>query len=285
VKNMIDVEGAKVIFASSFGYYKYVLDLAKQYPDIKFMHCGGPWKKGETPDNVYTYFGYIDECQYLSGIVAGKMTQSNKLGFVAAKPIPQVRRNINAFLLGARSVNPKAEVFVTFTGNWSEPTKEAESASLLLGKGADVFTCHVDGPRVVIETAEKDGKYTCGYHASQAALAPNGYLTGAEWNWEKVYVDYVNKIKKNEKIDNYIRGGLKDGIVKPSPYGKPVTPDAKAAADAAKKKLMDGSLVIFKGPLKDNEGNEVIAKDVKIAQNDPVLEEMNYLVEGVVAAK
>ncbi|SRR6266851_5762629 len=286
MKNMIDVEGAKVVFASSFGYYKpHVLEVAPKYPDVLFMHCGGPWTKGEYPDNVYTYFGYIDECQYLSGIVAGHTTKTNKLGFVAAKPIPQVLRNVNAFLLGARSVNPKAEVHVVFTGDWSEPTKEADNTKLLLNKDCDVFTCHVDGPKVVVETAEKAGKFTCGYHASQADLAPNGYLTGAEWNWEKVYTDYVTKIKKREKIDNYIRGGLKDGIVKMSPYGKAVSAQAKKDADTAKAKFMDGSFTIYKGPLKSNKGAEVISANIAYKQNDAVLEEMDYLVEGVVGAE
>ena len=285
VKNLIENEKAKVIFASSYGYYKDTAALAKEYPDVTFVHCGGPWTEGKSPKNLYTYFGYIDECQYIAGIVAGKMTKSNKLGFVAAKPISQVKRNINAFLLGARSVNPEAEVYVTFTGNWSDPTKEAESANLLLGKGCDVFTCHVDGPRVLIEAAEKAKKFSSGYHASQAALAPNGYLTGAEWNWEKVYVDYVTKIQKKEKIPNYLRGGLKEGIVKMSPYSKIVSEDAKKAADEAKKKFMEGDFSIFKGPLKDDAGETVIPAGVSLKQDDPKLEEMKYLVEGVKAAK
>ena len=283
MKNMIEVEGAKMVFASSFGYYKdHVIPVAKEYPNVKFMHCGGPWKEGEHPDNCYTYFGYIDECQYLSGIVAGLTTKSNKLGFVAAKPIPQVRRNINAFLLGARSVNPKAEVHVIFTGNWSLPTEEANATSVLVSKGADVITCHVDSPKVVIETAEKAGKYTCGYHASQADLAPNGYLTGAEWNWAKVYTDFITDVKAGKKIPNIVRGGLKQGMVKTSPYGPAVSAEAKKAADAAKAKLVKGDFSIFAGPLKDNKGKEVIPSGKKFAQNDPVLEDMNYLVEGVV---
>ncbi len=283
MKNMIDNEGAKVIFASSFGYLKpHVLEVAKKYPNVYFMHCGGPpdWIK-DSP-NVYSYFGYIDECQYLSGIVAGKMTTTNKLGFIAAKPISQVRRNINAFAMGARSVNPKAEVHVIFTGDWSLPTKEADAVEVLLKKDCDVFTCHVDSPKVIVENVSKAGKYVCGYHASQAELAGDKYLTGAEWNWEKVYVDYVNKIKKGEKFDNYQRGGLKAGLVRTSPYGPKVTDDAKKEADAVKAKLMDGSFIIFKGPLKDQSGKIVIPEGTKIEQNDPVLEGMDYLVEGVV---
>ena len=138
------------------------------------------------------YFGYIDECEYLSGIVAAHATRSKKLGFVAGKPIPQVLRNVNAFTLGARSVDPSITCNVVFTGDWSLPVKEAEAATGLIDGGADVITCHVNSPKVVIETAERRGVFSCGYHASQAALAPKGYLTGAEWCWEKVYTDYVN---------------------------------------------------------------------------------------------
>ena len=286
MKTLIDVEGAKVIFASSYGYYDpHVLAVAKEYPNITFLHCGGSWEKGVHPENCYTYFGYIDECQYLSGIVAGLTTKTDKLGFVAAKGIPQVLRNINAFLLGARSVNPKAEVHVIYTGDWSLPTKEAEATNILIGKGCDVFTCHVDSPKVVVETATKAGKWVCGYHANQSALAPDLYLTGAEWNWEEVYVNYVKKLKAGEKVEHYMRGGLKEGIVKMSPYGKAASPEAKKAADEAKAKLMKGDFAIFAGPLKDNEGKEVIAQGKKYAQNDPALEKMNYLVEGVFAAK
>ena len=145
-------------------------------------------------------------------------------------------------------MNPKAEVHVIFTGDWSLPGKEADAVDVLLEKGCDVFTCHVDSPKVIVENVAKAGKYVCGYHASQADLAGDKYLTGAEWNWEKVYVDYINKIKKGEKIPNYMRGGLKEGIVRTSPYGPKVTDDAKTAADAAKAKLMNGDLHHLQGP-------------------------------------
>jgi simple sugar transport system substrate-binding protein len=288
MKKLIDVEGAQVIFASSFGYFQpHVLEMAKKYPKIQFMHCGGPWKKGD-PENICSYFGYIDECQYLNGIVAGHMTKTNKLGFVAAKPIPQVRRNINAFFLGAHSVNPKAEVQVIFTGDWLNPNEEANATKILIDKGCDVFTCHVDSPQVVVETASKAGKMICGYHASQADLAGDLYLTGAEWNWEALYPKLVEKVKKGEKVDNYIRGGLKDGLVKTSPYGKMVTDAAKKDADAAKEKLKKGDFVIFKGPLTgtDDKGEKVtIPAGTEFKQDDPKLEEMNYMLEGVFVAK
>src|SRR4029077_9187787 len=161
-----------------------------------------------------SYFGYIWECQYLSGIVAAHHTKSKKLGFVAAKPIPLVLCNINSFTLGARSVDPKITCTVIFTGDWSMPVKEADATNNLIDQGIDVITCNVDSPKVVVETAEKRGINTCGYHTSQAALAPKGYLTGAEWNWEKVYTDYIKMIKEGKKLPNLVRGGLKEGIVK-----------------------------------------------------------------------
>src|SRR5205807_4365798 len=118
-----------------------------------------------------SYFGYIDECQYLSGVVAGYTSKSKKLGFVAAKPIPQVLRNINAFTLGARSVDPKVTCNVVFTGDWSMPVKEADATNSLIDQGVDVVTCHVDSPKVVAETAEERCIYLCGYHCSQRTLA------------------------------------------------------------------------------------------------------------------
>jgi basic membrane protein A and related proteins len=283
MKSMIELDGARLLFPTSFGYFDpHVLKMAKAYPDIMFLHCGGLWNKDKHPTNVGSYFGYIDECQHLSGIVAGYTSKTKKLGFVAAKPIPQVLRNINAFLLGARMADPKATVQVIFTGDWSLPVKEAEAANSLIDQGVDVLTCHVDSPKIVIETAEKRGIYSCGYHCSQAVLAPNGYLTGAEWNWQKIYIEYVNDIKAGKKVPNLVRGGLKEQIVKPSPYGPAVGEEAKKAADAVKAKFMDGSYVLFKGPLKDNKGKEVIPAGKSYPQTAIELESMDYLVEGVI---
>jgi basic membrane protein A and related proteins len=283
MKSMIELDGAKLIFPTSFGYFDpHVLKMAAEYPKIMFLHCGGLWDEKKHPTNVGSYFGYIDECQYLSGIVAGHASKSKKLGFVAAKPIPQVRRNINAFTLGARSVDPTITCSVIFTGDWSMPVKEAEATSSLIDQGVDVITCHVDSPKVVIETAERRGIKTCGYHCSQATLAPNGYLTGAEWNWEKVYTDYVNDFKAGKKIPNLVRGGLKEGIVKPSPYTAQVSEEAKKAADAVKGKFMEGTFVIFKGPLKDNTGKVVLPEGKSLPQTAIELESMDYLVEGAI---
>jgi len=285
MESMINLDGATLVFPTSFGYFDpHMLKMAAKYPKIQFRHCGGLWNQAKNPMNTGSYFGYIDEAQYLSGIVAGHASKSGKIGFVAAKPIPQVLRNINAFTMGARSVNPKITCQTIFTGDWSLPVKEAEATNSMIAQGVDVVTCHVDSPKVVVETAERAGIYTCGYHCNQAKLAPKGYLTGAEWNWEKIYVDFVETMKKGDVPGNFVRGGLKAGYVRNSAYGPAVSDAAKAKADAAKAEIIGGTFAIFKGPLKDNKGNTVIAAGTSYTQTEPVLEGMNYLVEGVLGA-
>jgi len=283
MESMVKLDGAKLVFPTSFGYFDpHVLKVAGKFKDVMFLHCGGLYTEGKHPANVGSYFGYIDEAEYISGIVAGMTTKSGKLGFIAAKPIPQVLRNINSFTLGARSVNPKATTTVVFTGDWSMPVKEAEAANSLIDQGVDVLTAHVDSPKVIVELAERRGVYTTGYHANQSALAPKGYLTGAEWNWAKVYTDYVQWVREGKSFPHLLRGGLKEGFVKVSPYGKAVSAAAKVKADEAKSKLMKGTLVIYKGPLKDNTGQVVIPAGVEHKQTDIALESMSYLVEGTV---
>ncbi len=285
MESMINLDGATLVFPTSFGYFDpHMLKMAAKYPAVQFRHCGGLWTAGKHAKNTGSYFGYIDECQYLSGIVAGHVSKSGKLGFVAAKPIPQVLRNINAFTLGARSVNPKITTQAIFTGDWSLPVKEAEATNSMIAQGIDVVTCHVDSPKVVIETAERAGIYTCGYHTNQAKLAPKGYLTGAEWNWERVYVDFVEAMKKGAAPGNFVRGGLKEGYVKTSAYGPAVPGAAKTKADAVKLEMLNGSYAIFKGGLKDNKGTVVIPAGTDYTQLEPKLESMNYLVEGVLGA-
>jgi basic membrane protein A len=283
MQGMIAQDGAGLVFPTSFGYFDpHILAVAPKNANVRFAHCGGLWNEAKHPKSVGSFFGYIDECQYLNGVIAGHMSKSKKLGFVAAKPIPQVLRNINAFTLGARSVNPAITTTVIFTGDWSMPVKEAEATNSLADQGVDVFTMHVDGPKVVVETAAKRGKMVCGYHASQAKLAPNAYLTGAEWNWITAYKQIIDAAKSGKPHPNFVRGGLKDGFVKPSPYGSMVSEPARKNADAVKAKMMAGTFDIFAGELKDNTGKVVIAKGKSLKQTDLELENMNYLVEGVV---
>lgn len=282
---MIQQDGASLLFPTSFGYFDpHILALAGKYPDVRFSHCGGLWTEGKHPKNVGSFFGYIDEAQYLNGVVAGHMSKSKKLGFVAAKPIPQVLRNINAFTLGARSVDPKITTTVIFTGDWSMPVKEAEATNSLADQGVDVFTMHVDGPKVIVETAAKRGKFVCGYHASQAKLAPDAYLTGAEWNWATPYKAVIDAALAGKPHPNFLRGGLKDGYVKTSAYGPKVSEAARKNADAVKAKMMAGKFDIFTGGLKDNKGNVVVPAGKVYTQTDLELEKMNYLIEGVIGS-
>jgi simple sugar transport system substrate-binding protein len=283
MQGMISQDGATLLFPTSFGYFDpHMLAVAAKNPGVRFSHCGGMWTKGKHPDNTGSFFGYIDEAQYLNGVVAGHMSKSKKIAFVAAKPIPQVLRNINAYTLGARSVDPKITCSVVFTGDWSMAVKEAEATNGLANQGCDVFTMHVDGPKVVVETAAKRGMMVCGYHASQAKLAPNAYLTGAEWNWITAYKQIIDAARNGTPHPNFVRGGLKEGFVKTSAYGPMVTEAARKNADAVKAKMMAGGFDIFVGELKDNTGKVVIPKGKTLKQTDLELEGMNYLVEGVV---
>ena len=280
---MINQDKASLIFPTSFGYFDpHMLKMAEKYPKVRFAHCGGMWTEGKHPKNTGSYFGYIDECQFLAGVVAGYTSKTKKLGFIAAKPIPQVLRNINAFTMGARMVDPSITTRVIFTGEWSMPVKEAEASTSLIDQGVDVLTCHVDSPKVIMETAEKRGVFCSGYHASQAALAPKGYLTGAEWDWATPYAAQIKAAQSGAPMPNFLRGGLKDGYVKMSPYGAAVGAPAKAKADEIKAAMMKGGYVIFKAGLKDNKGAVVVSKNLD--QFDPELEKMNYLVEGVVGS-
>jgi simple sugar transport system substrate-binding protein len=284
MESMINLDGATLLFPTSFGYYNpHMLKMATKFPKLRFEHCGGLWSDKD-PKNAGSYFGYIDEAQYVAGIIAGATSKSGKLGFVAAKPIPQVLRNINAFTLGARLSNPKATTQVIFTGDWSMPVKEAEATNSLIDQGVDVLTCHVDGPKTVVENAARRGAMVCGYHVNQSSLAPQAYLTGAEWNWEVLYPRFVQMVMANEAIPNFYRGGLKEGLVKVSPYGPMVAEAARKQADDVKAQLTAGTYTIFKGPLMDNKGKTVIAAGVSRGQTDPELEKMDYLIEGVIGA-
>nr|WP_263012852.1 BMP family ABC transporter substrate-binding protein [Ancylothrix sp. D3o] len=287
MRNMIEQDGSTVIFPTSFGYFDpHILTIAKDYPEVQFIHCGGLYQEGIHPKNVGSYFGYIDEAQYIAGIIAAHASKTGKLGFIAAKPIPQVLRNINSFTLGARSVKPEIITQVIFTGDWALPVKEAEAANSMADQQIDVLTSHVDSPKVIVETAEKRGIFSSGYHANQASLASKGFLTGAEWDWTNVYSKYAEMIKEgktlmNGGIPHIVRGGLKDGFLKISPYGTAVSEQAKKDAETAIAKFKDGSMVIYKGEIKDNTGKIVIPNDKQFQQQDPELEKMNWLVSGV----
>ena len=284
MESMIKLDGATLLFPTSFGYFDpYMLKTAAKYKDIQFRHCGGLWTDKD-PINTGSYFGYIGMCQYLNGIAAAHATKTKKLGFIAAKPIPQVLINVNSFALGARSVDPTITTSVIFTGEWSMPVKEAEATNSLIGQGIDVVTCHVDGPKVIMETAERRGIYTCGYHADQSKLAPKGYLTGAEWNWITVYKQFIADAQGGKPIPNFTRGGLAEGFVKMSPFGPALSEAGRKNVTAVKSEIMKGGYSVFKGPLKDNKGNVVVPAGKAYPETAIELESCNYLVDGVVGS-
>ena len=283
MESMINLDGAGLILATSFGYYApFVVDAAKKYPKVEFRHAAPLWNKDKDPKNAGSYFGYLNQAHYVDGVAAGLSTKTGKIGFVAAKPISSVLSNINSVLLGARSVNPKATVQVIFTGDWSLPVREAEAANALVDAGCDVITCHVDGPKVVIETAEKRGVMSCGHNASQAPLAPKGFVTGAEYKWETIYKAYATALAAGKPLPNFDAGGYEVDYVQNTPYGAGATPEARKAADAAIA-AMKAKAPIYKGPLKDNKTGKIVI-DKTYANDDPALNSMDYLLEGVVGS-
>lgn len=285
LESMIRFDGATLLFPTSFGYFDpHILALAPKYSDLRFQHCGGLWSADKHPRNVGSYFGFIGMGQYLNGVAAGHATRSKKIGFVAAKPIPQVLLNVNSFLLGARSVDPTITCQVIFTGEWSMAVREAEATNALADQGCDVITCHVDGPKVVMETAAGRNCFLCGYHADQTALAPAKYLTGAEWHWASVYTAMVKAVQAGEPIPNFVRGGLAENFIKMSPFGPAMSEAARTQFEATRAEILAGGFSAFKGPMKDNRGNEIVAAGQAFKESDVELESMNYLVEGVIGS-
>ena len=285
MESMINLDGAALVFPTSFGYFDpHMLAMAAKFPEVQFRHCGGLWSEGTHPKNTGSYFGYIGMGQYLNGIAAGHATKTKKIGFIAAKPIPQVLLNINSFLLGARSVDPSITCQVIFTGEWSLAVKEAEATNALVDQGVDVVTCHVDSPKVVVETAAGRGAFVCGYHANQSPLAPEKYLTGAEWAWGNVYKTYVEALLAGKELPNFTRGGLAEGFVKMSPLGPAVSEPARKQFEATLAEMTKGSFSVIKGPLKTNKGEVIASEGQAFPETAIELESMDYLVEGVVGS-
>jgi len=278
MESMIRQDGAKLILGTSFGYFDpHMVGMAKKYPKVEFRHPSTLWTKGKHPDNLGGYFVFLDQAHYVDGAAAGLATKSNKIGFVAAKPIPIVLRNINAFTLAAKKVNPKVVVNVVFTGEWSMPVREAEATNSLVDAGCDVIACHVDSPKVVLETAEKRGAKCCGHNVAQDTIAPKGFITGAENNYGAIYTAYAGLLAKGSPLPNMLNGGYDKDMVKNTPFGAGASEASRKAATTAMADMKAGK-PMFAGPLKDNKGKVVLEKTV--GNYDPVLDGMNYLVEG-----
>jgi len=282
MESMIKLDGASLIFPTSFGYFDpFMIEMARKYPSVEFRHPTSLWDKAKHPANAGGYFCYLDQAHHVNGVAAGLSTRSNKIGFVAAKPIALVLRNVNSFLLGVKKVNPDAEVRLIITGEWALPVREAESTNALVDAGCDVIACHVDSPKVVVERAEARGVKTCGHNADQSALASKGFITGAELKWGTVYTSYAALIAKGERLPNINEGGYDKDMVKSTAFGAGATEPARRAAAAAIERLKAGD-PIFVGPLRDNKGNVVIDKTLGLY--DGALWQTNYLLEGIVGS-
>ncbi len=278
-------KGAKIVFATSYGHLDPATKVAAAHPDVVVVQQGN-LIKGTVPANLGTYFGTVYEPVFLAGIAAGKATKTNKLGYVYAFPITQTTENIDAFQLGAASVNPAVQTFTVATSDWCNPAKQAEAANSLLSEGVDVITQHQDCTKTIIEKTEAAGAFTVGYHADGSALAPKGWLTGSEWNWGPLYVDIVKTILAgsftgSEYNDNY-RVGLKtgDNPFVQSAFGPSVTAETKALIETAKAEIAKPDGSPFKGPVVDQDG-----KVIWPAGTTPdyvAIEGQTFFVQGVV---
>ncbi|MGB9661872.1 MAG: BMP family ABC transporter substrate-binding protein [Moorellaceae bacterium] len=267
-------EGNKVIFATSFGYMDYVIKVAEKYPNVTFLHCSGY----KTAANVGTYFGAMEEPRYLSGIVAGKMTKTNILGYVAAHPIPEVIRGINAFTLGARSVNPNVKVKVVWTNTWYDPAAEKQAALSLLDAGADVIAQHQDTPGPQ-QAAQERGKYGIGYDSDMRQFAPKASLTAPIWNWGPYYVKTVEAVKNGTWKPEQYYGTMKDGIVDLAPFNDIVPQDVRQLVENKKKEILEGKFYVFQGPIKDQSGKVRVPEGSKMTHEEVL--GVDWFVEGV----
>lgn len=267
-------QGNKVIFTTSFGYMDPTLNVAKRYPNTVFLHASG----FKTADNVGNYFGRMYQARYLTGIIAGKTTKSNVIGFVAPFQIPEVARAINAFTLGVQSVNPEAKVKVLWTNTWYDPAKEKQAALSLIDAGADIIAQHQNTPAPQ-QAAEERGVMGIGYNTDMSKMAPNASLTSAIWNWGPYYVDVVTAVQKGTWKSGSYWGGLKDGVIGLAPYGSKVSEEAKKLVDTARSKIVEGNWDVFTGPIKDQEGNLRVKEGQRLT--DKELLEMDWFVQGV----
>lgn len=264
-----------LIFATSYGYMDPMLKVATKFPDTVFMHCSG----FKTAENMGNYFGRIFQARYLTGLVAGSMSKSNTIGYVAAFPIPEVIRGINAFALGVRSANPQATVRVVWTKTWYDPATEKEAAKSLLDVGADVIAQHQDSPGPQ-EAAQEKGVYSIGYNTDMSTFAPKSHLVAAVWNWGSFYKSVVQAVREGTWKSQTYWEGIDKGIVDISPMAAMVPKEVQDKVLAAKQALIEGQLKVFKGPVKDQAGKERIAAGA--TATDEQLLGMTWFVEGVI---
>ncbi len=267
--------GNKIIFATSFGFMEYMVKVAKEFPDVKFEHATG----FKTSDNMNVYDARFYQDSYLAGMIAGKVTKSNTLGFVGSFPIPEVLRNINAYTLGAQTVNPKIKTKVIWVNTWFDPAKESEAAQTLINGGADVLLQNTDST-AVLQTAEKNGKYAFGWDSDMSAFAPKAHLASAIVDWSGYYKQAVGQaMDKSWKGNQTTRWGVKEGQNDLVKIAESVPSEIKAKVEEAKKGIKDGSFEVFTGPILDNAGKERLAKGVKA--DDAWKGKVDFFVKGV----
>ncbi len=267
-------QGNKLIFGTTFGYMEPMLKVAADFKDVKFEHATGY----KTADNMRTYDSRTYEGAYLAGVIAGKMSKTGTLGVVGSVPIPEVVRNINSFTLGAQSVNPKVKTKVVWVNEWFNPPKETEAATALINGGADVLFQNTDSS-AVLQTAEKMGKRAFGWDSDMTAYGPKAHLGSAIINWGPYYVKAVGEALEGKWATGQVWWGVKEGAIDMVSVAADVPDDTKKRVDEIKAGLKDGSFNIWKGPIMDNTGKVLIAKDV--VADDKFLGGLKTYVKGV----
>jgi simple sugar transport system substrate-binding protein len=273
IRDMVG-QGNKLIFGTTFGYMEPMLKVAADSKDVKFEHATGY----KTAENLRTYDSRTYEGAYMAGVIAGKMTKTNTLGVVASIPIPEVVRNINSFTMGAQSVNPKIKTKVVWVNEWFNPPKETEAATSLINGGADVLMQNTDSS-AVLQTAEKMGKRAFGWDSDMTAYGPKAHLGSAVINWGPYYVKAVGEALEGKWSTSQSWWGVKEGAIDMVNVAADVPEDTQKKITEIKAGLKDGSFSIWKGPIVDQAGKEVLAKDA--VADDKFLGGVMFYVKGV----
>ena len=267
-------QGNKLIFGTTFGYMEPMLKVAADHKDVKFEHATGY----KTAENLRTYDSRTYEGAYMAGVIAGAMTKSNTLGVVGSVPIPEVIRNINSFTLGAQSVNPKIRTKVVWVNKWFDPPKETEAATSLINGGADVLMQNTDSP-AVLKTAQDKGKRAFGWDSDMTAYGPKAHLGSAVINWGPYYIKAAKDALEGTWTTGQAWWGVKEGAIDFVSIADDVPADIRKKVEDVKAGLKDGSFVIWKGPIVNNAGKEMLAKDA--VADDKFLGDINFYVKGV----
>ena len=241
VMTQMAMQGVDIIFATSFGYMEQMLNVAEKFPDVKFEHATGY----KTSENMSVYSSKFYQGRYIQGIIAGHMSKKGKAGYIASFPIPEVVRGINAFYLGAKSVNPEFNIDVIWVNTWYDPVKEADAAKVLISEGADIITQHTDSP-AALQIAEKAGVYAFGQASDMLQFAPKAQLTAIIDDWAPYYVSRVREVLKGKWKSSDTWGDMKSGMVKMAPYTN-MPPHVAALAAQAEENILNGKLDPFNG--------------------------------------